>query len=164
VDVEEAIRTRRTHKAYGDEPVDRQTHVALRELARRAPNHHLTNPWRFRIVGPDALARLKEASGPENAGKLDRAPTLVIVSVAGDDPEDRDATAVAAYIVRLAGHARGLATYWRTPAVLNTPEGRAAAGISDDEHVLGLLHLGRPRQEQRVPDRAPVEDVAMFLP
>ncbi len=52
MDVETAIRTRRTHKAYGPEPVDRQTLDELFELARWAPNHHLTNPWRFRVLGP----------------------------------------------------------------------------------------------------------------
>ena len=160
--VDEAIRTRRTHKAYGPEPVDRATLDELFELARWAPNHHLTNPWRFRVLGPAALERLKEAAGPEAAGKLDRAPTLVVVSAVGDE-EDRDATAAAAYIVLLAAHARGLATYWRTPAVLQTPEGRAAVGIEGPEQVLGLLHLGRPRQEQRVPERAPAAEVVTYL-
>jgi nitroreductase len=162
MDVEEAIRTRRTHKAYGPEPVDRATLDALFELARWAPNHHLTNPWRFRVLGPRALARLKQAAGPEAAGKLDRAPTLIVVSAAGNE-EDRDATAVAAYIVLLAAHARGLAGYWRTPEVLRKPAGRAAVGVPDGEEVLGLLHLGRPRQEQRVPERAPVGEVVTYL-
>jgi hypothetical protein len=36
-------------------------------------------------------------------------------------------------------------------------------GIGADEQVLGLLHLGRPRQPQRVPERAPVGDVASWL-
>jgi nitroreductase len=162
MDVEQAIRTRRTHKAYGADPVDRETLLELFELARWAPNHHLTNPWRFRVLGPQALERLKAADTPESARKLDRAPTLVVVSSLGNE-EDRDATAAAAYIVLLAAHARGLATYWRTPAVLATPEGRAAVGVEEGEQVLGLLHLGTPRQEQRIPERAPVEDVATFL-
>ena len=168
MDVERAVRTRRTHKAFGPEPVDRATLAELLELARWAPNHGLTSPWRFRVLGPAALARLKEAAGPEAAVKLDRAPTLVALSVVTSaDPveaeEDRDAAAVAGYIVLLAAHARGLAGYWRTPGVLRTPEGRAALGIEDGERVLGLLHLGRPRQEQRVPERAPLDDVASWL-
>src|SRR5687767_12236255 len=93
-----AIRSRRTHKAYGAEPVGRETLDELFELARWAPNHHLTNPWRFRVLGPESLARLKEAAGADAATKLDRAPTLVAVSSVGNE-EDRDATAVAAYIV-----------------------------------------------------------------
>jgi len=166
---EEVVRSRRTHKAYGSEPVDRETLLELFDLARWAPNHHLTNPWRFRVVGPQALAALKEAAGPEAAGKLDRAPTLVVASAvqSGEDPvadeEDLLATACAAYLVLLGAHDRGLAGYWRTPAVLRTPEGRAAVSVPDGEHVIGLLHLGSARQEQPPPERAPVEDVASFL-
>jgi nitroreductase len=168
VELEEAIRTRRTHKAYGSEPVDRETLAELLDLGRWAPNHHLTNPWRFRVLGARARARLKGAAGPEAAAKLDRAPTLVAVSVLrGGDPvadeEDLCAAACAAYIVLLAAHGRGLAGYWRTPEVLRTREGRAALGIPDDEHAIGLLHLGPARQEQRPPERAPARDVISFL-
>jgi nitroreductase len=168
VQLEEAIRTRRTHKAYGSDPVDRALLDELLDLARWAPNHHLTNPWRFRVLGPRTLDRLKEAAGADAAGKLDRAPTLVAVSVVqtGDavsDEEDLCAAACAAYIVLLAAHGRGLAGYWRTPAVLRTPEGRAALGIGDDERAIALLHLGPARQEQRPPARAPAEDVVAYL-
>jgi nitroreductase len=168
LELEEAIRTRRTHKAYGAQPVDRALLDELLDLARWAPNHHLTNPWRFRVLGPQTLARLKQAAGPDAAGKLDRAPTLVAVSVVqtGDpvaDEEDLCAAACAAYIVLLAAHGRGLAGYWRTPAVLRTAEGRAALEIGDDEHAIGLLHLGPARQEQRPPERAPAEDVIAYL-
>jgi nitroreductase len=170
VEVEEAIRTRRTHKVFGPEPVDRETLLELFDLARWAPNHHLTNPWRFRVVGPQAREALKRAAGEEAAGKLDRAPTLVVVSAVqgGSDPvadeEDLLAAACAAYIVLLAAHARGLVGYWRTPAVLRTPAGRAAGGVPDGEHVLGLLHLGPRRQQQPPPERAPAGEVATFLP
>ena len=169
MDVEEAIRTRRTHKVYGSEPVSRETLDELFELARWAPNHNLTNPWRFRVVGPESLRRLKEAAGEEAAAKLDRAPTLVVVSVtqSGDpvqDEEDHAAASVAAYIVLLAAHARGLAGYWRTPAVLRTPEGRAAAGVPHGERMIGLLHLGPPRQEKEAPGRLAPGDFVTYLP
>jgi nitroreductase len=168
MDVETAIRTRRTHKAYKPEPVPRETLAGLFELARWAPNHHLTNPWRFRVLGPRALERLKRAAGPEAASKLERAPTLVVCSCAlsGDpiqDEEDLHATACAAYIVLLAAHARGLAGYWRTPDVLRTEEGRRAVELPDDERFVSLIHLGWPIQDQRAPDRAPAAETATFL-
>src|SRR5919109_3229591 len=138
MDVETAIRTRRTHKAFEPEPIPRELIDELLDLARWAPNHHLTAPWRFRVLGPRSLERLKEAAGPEAAPKLDRCPTLVVASCAlsGDpeqDEEDLHATAVAAYIVLLGAHARGLAGYWRTPGVLRTAEGRAAVGLPGSE-------------------------------
>src|SRR3954468_4339044 len=169
--LEDAIRTRRTHKAYRPEPVDRATLDELFDLARWAPNHHLTDPWRFRVLGADAKAALKQAAEdaqPGSGSKLDRAPTLIAASVkqTGDraqDHEDMLATAVAAYIVLLAAHARGLAGYWRTVSVMESEPGRAALAMPADERPIGLLHLGDPRQEQRVPDRAPVEEIAFFL-
>jgi nitroreductase len=168
MEVEEAIRTRRTHKAYRPEPVDRGRLEEILDLARWAPNHHLTNPWRFRVIGPEALERLKRAAGPEAAAKLDRAPTLVVVSCAltGDpiqDEEDTYAAACAAYIVLLAGHAHGLATYWRTPEVLRGKEGSAAVGMGENERFIGLIHLGTPVQEQQPPERLPADQVVEFL-
>ncbi|WP_051471035.1 nitroreductase family protein [Patulibacter minatonensis] len=166
--LEEALRTRRTHKAYGTEPVPAEVVTELVELAAWAPNHHLTEPWRFRVVGPETLAALKAAGPADAAKKLDRAPTLIVASVVVDpDPrvaeEDRDAAAAAVYGLLLAAHARGLAGYWRTPAVLLDPAGRAAAGLGDDEAALGLIHLGPLRQDVRVPDRRPVGEILEFL-
>ncbi|HWK27127.1 MAG TPA: nitroreductase [Solirubrobacter sp.] len=169
--LDELIRTRRTHKAFGPDPVPPAVLLELFELARWAPNHHVTDPWRFRVLGDGARERLKAAADelkPGSGAKLDRAPTLIAVSAkqdgdAAQDHEDVLATAVAAYIVLLGAHARGLAGYWRTVPVMEAPAGRAALGIPEDELPIGLLHLGTARQEQRVPDRAPVDDIAVFL-
>jgi nitroreductase len=168
MDVEHAIRTRRTHKAFGPQPLERKILDELFELARWAPNHHGTNPWRFRVLGPGARARLKQAAGREHAAKLDRAPTLIVVSAAlsGDplqDEEDLHATAIAAYIILLVAHARGYAGYWRTPAVLRTPEGRAAMALSPGDRVLGLIHLGPPRQQSAPPEREDPRGYVTYL-
>src|SRR5919199_2586982 len=169
MDVSDGIRSRRTHKSFGPEPVPPETLEELFELARWAPNHHRTNPWRFRVVGPDTLVRLKEAAGPAEAPKLDRAPTLVVASavLSGDlvqDEEDICATACAIYAVLLAAHARGLASYWRTPRVLRTKAGRDAVGFPDGERFLGLIHLGPAHGDPPPPERAPVDAVVTYLP
>jgi len=169
VELQEAIRGRRTHKAYAPDPVDPTLLDELLELARWAPNHHLTNPWRFRVLGPQSLDRLKAAAGPEAAAKLDRAPTLVCASVklTGDpvqDEEDLCAAACAVFIVLLAAHDRGLAGYWRTPGVLRTPDGAKAAGMEPDELFVALIHLGHARQEKSPPDRLPPADFVSYLP
>jgi len=171
MDVEKAIRTRRTHKAFGAAPIERGVLEELLELARWAPNHHLTNPWRFRVIGArtrERLMELAESEQPGSAVKLRRAPTLVAVSAhqsgdAGEDREDLLASAVAAYVVLLAAHARGLAGYWRTVGLLDTPAGRELLGVAGDETPVGLLYLGHPVQEQRVPERAPLEQLLTYL-
>lgn len=171
IDVEKAIRTRRTHKAFAPEPLEPALLDELFELARWAPNHHLTNPWRFRVLGEltrERLMALAESEKPGAAVKLERAPTLVAVSayLGGDATQDREdelATAVAAYLVLLGAHARGLAGYWRTVALLADPRGREILGLPIQETPVGLLYLGRSVQEQRVPARAPLEDLVTYL-
>ena len=63
-----------------------------------------------------------------------------------------------------AAHGRGLQGYWRTPGVLRTPEGRAAVGLPDNEHFVGLLHLGWCNQQKEPPERAPTGDFVTYLP
>ena len=168
MDLDELIRTRRTQKAYEPGPIDHGTLDELFELARWAPNHHLTNPWRFRVVGPSALEALKAAAGPESASKLDRAPTLVAASVvqAGDpvaDEEDFAAAACASFIVLLGAHSRGLDGYWRTPDVptmllagqqdLSTPVewARREARTAPHGHLMVVPGAGHSVQLQAIP-------------
>ncbi|HEY4810031.1 MAG TPA: nitroreductase [Solirubrobacteraceae bacterium] len=171
MDLEKAIRTRRTHKAFSSQPVDATLLAELFELARWAPNHHLTNPWRFRVLGErtrERLMTLAESEQPGSAVKLKRAPTLVAVSaqLGGDPSQDREdefAVAVGAYLVLLGAHARGLAGYWRTVPLLDDPRGREILGLRSREQPVGLLYLGYAVQEQRVPERAPLEQLVSYL-
>ncbi len=171
MDVEKAIRTRRTHKAFATQALEPAVLDELFELARWAPNHHLTNPWRFRVLGERARERLMglaESEQPGSAVKLQRAPTLVAATAqqSGDAAQDREdllATAVAAYLVLLGAHARGLAGYWRTVALLDDPRAREILAIEPTETPVGLLYRGSPVQEQRVPERAPVSEFVSYL-
>lgn len=170
MDVEEVIRSRRTVKAFAETPVPRETLEELFDLARWAPNHRLTEPWRFRVLGPDTTAGLVRAAGAAG-DKLLRAPTLIVATCIPSQlplhaQEDLEATACAVYALLLGAHNRGLVAYWRTPGVLRTPQGRESVGISDDEIVIGLLNLGYPKEDGELPEpppRSPLSSFAMFL-
>jgi len=167
VDVETAIRTRRTHKRYGSEPLDDTALRELLELARFAPNHHLTQPWRFRVLGPQTRSRIEDLAGEKEAMKLRRAPTLVLATAAlsGDphtDEEDLHAVACAVYAVLLGATARGLASYWRTPRVLEDAAIRELLGLSGDEQVVALIHLGPAASVPPAKERLPL--ALTFLP
>jgi nitroreductase len=166
MDVFDAIRGRRTWKSFADQPLSREELEELFELARWAPNHKLSQPWRFRVLGEASRKRLRAVVAeqaatdvPEGADaeavvvaalkKFDRAPTLVAVSsVRNPDPkldvEDFSSSSVAAYILLLAATAKGYASFWRSPGVLQSLEGSAAIGIDAGEEPLGLIYLGRP--------------------
>jgi nitroreductase len=169
LDVEAAIRSRRTHKQYGAQAVDESTLRELVDLARHAPNHHLTQPWRFRVLGPETRRSVEALAGEKEAVKLRRAPTLVLATAAlsGDpltDEEDLHATAAAVYAVLLGATGRGLASYWRTPVCLREPAVREALGLGEEERVVALIHLGPRLSEPPVKERAPLEDVLTILP
>ena len=169
MDVEQAIRARRTHKQYGPKPVDDVTVRELVDLARSAPNHKVTNPWRFRVLGPETRRRIEELAGEKEAVKLRRAPTLLLVTaMPSDDPvlagEDVLATACAVYAILLGATARGLASYWRTPACFRDPEIREVLGLAPGEHVVALVHLGPRVSEPPPKERAPVEEIFSVLP
>ena len=165
----ELAAARRTHKEFRPEPVDREALLELLAVARLAPNHHLTQPWRFRVVGPEALERLEQCGGASEAVKLRRAPTLVVASVAlsGElvqDEEDVCAGAAAIMLVLLAATERGLASYWRTPGMLRTQRGREAVGVPEGERVLGLLHFGGVAREPAARERTDTSQYVVFLP
>jgi nitroreductase len=168
VELEDAIRGRRSHKVFESEPVPREGVEQLLELARWAPNHFVTEPWRFRVLGPAAFERLVAAGEPNERSKLGRAPTLIVASakLTGDDHQNHEdvlATAVAVYIVLLAAHARGLASYWRTPRLLQSEAGRAAVGLEPDEEFVALIHLGDPVNRPVAKPRKNLDEYATFL-
>ncbi|MCW2923986.1 MAG: hypothetical protein JWM98_1390 [Thermoleophilia bacterium] len=169
MDLFDAIHTRRTTKEFRPDPVPRAQLERILEAARWAPNHRLTEPWRFRVVGPEALERLKAAAGG-GAQKLLRAPTLVVASyVPSPLPpharEDEHATAAAIYAPLLAATAEGVASYWRTINTFETPEGAAAVDLPAGERVLGLLHFGFAVGDlPPTPARRAVAEFVTFLP
>jgi nitroreductase len=144
--VDEAIRARRTLKAFTDEPVDRQVVSDLLDLAVLAPNHHETEPWRFWVVGRATLQALSDATGDK---KLLRSHTAIVVGVKRDEDaqtaeEDYAAVACAIENLMLAARGRGLASFWRTPGVLSRPQVARILDVPKKVRLIGVVHLGLP--------------------
>ena len=150
-----------------DCPPTRSEVLPLLEAAVRAPNHHLTEPWRFIVLTGQALEGLGEAMGESirrrHAGARDlemkvqverarprRAPVIVaVIYVPSDHPralevEDRYALGAAIENLLLAAHATGLAAYLRTGAAAYASEVRDFLGLADGEEVASFVYLGRP--------------------
>ena len=70
VNPSDAIRERRSIKRFADQPVTREQIQSLIDAATRAPNHRLTNPWRFYVLGPDSRQAYGRALGERKAKKL----------------------------------------------------------------------------------------------
>lgn len=168
MNVTDAIAQRRSIKKFQDRPVTREEIAALLDAAVLAPNHHLTQPWRFYVLGPESRRRYGEALGERKARKVQDAdaadavrakaaaeyhalPALIAVAmVLHENPETReeDYAAVMQAIgnMMLAAVDRGLGTHMRTGAVMDDPAARAAVGVHDGERIVAMLSVGVPAE------------------
>jgi nitroreductase len=92
---------------------------------------------------------------------------VLATAVRSDDAalaeEDVLATGCAVYAILLGATARGLASYWRTPGCFREEPLRDLLGLSSNEEVVSLIHLGEPGSDPPAKERAPVGDVLEFL-
>ncbi len=163
-----AIRDRRTIKEFVDQPVPRDLIAALLDLAVWAPNHKMTEPWRFYVIDGAARTRVSElartlrykkllASGAEEHVATRRAaefaeqwaqvPAIVFVTqVVDPDPfverEDYGAVCCAVQNLMLAAHAAGLATFWGTGDLAAARPLADLVGAGENERMVGLIRLG----------------------
>ena len=173
-----AIHARRSVKAFTGAAVAREVVADLVEAACWAPNHRLTQPWRFAALDPEGITRLLElvqrepVSAVVEAHKVSKicerlagcgAIVQVTCILAGSDEqrrEDRDATAAAVQNLCLAAQAAGLGSFWSTSPLLTHPEVLRWFGAdpAQEAHV-ATVWLGIPAEQPVPPRRRPLADV-----
>jgi len=161
--IAERIRGRRTVKLFLKRPVSRKLILAAVEAARWAPNHHVTEPWHFYILGPEAirdsieLTRIvtTERKGPKLGDfKADSAagvPGWLVVTCrrSGDsvrEQEDYGSCCCAIQNLMLYLSAAGAASKWSTGAITKDRRFYDLLGIDhDNEFIVGLIWYGYPK-------------------
>jgi nitroreductase len=171
------VRSRRTHMLVDrDREVPADLIDRLCELGTWAPNHKRTWPWRFAALSGDARYRLGEAFVADmvardfgDAGKREktltkyaRTPNVLVVGCAAHadatfHAENRDAVAAALQTVLLGATAAGVASFWSTPPLADSPRVLALCGFEDDVRLIGVVYLGWPTATVETPDRPPVD-------
>jgi nitroreductase len=168
MNVSDAIAQRRSIKKFQNRPLTREEIEPLLDAAVLAPNHHLTQPWRFYILGPEARRGYGRALGERKARKLpdpeaanairaktvadhEAYPSLVAVAmVLSENPETREedygAVMQAIANMMLIALERGLGTHMRTGAVMDDPAARAAAGVREGERIVAVVTIGVPAE------------------
>jgi nitroreductase len=168
MDTMEAIRNRRTiGKSTGDVP--RETIRELIEAATWAPNHKLTQPWRFVVLAGSARERLGEVWGNAAAAaadpavrdavregeakKLLRSPVVIVASTRTDEnpvmaEEDLTATAAAVQNLLLAAHANGLSAAWKTGKIVYSDPVKAFLGLDPTDRIVAFVYLGAVAKEE----------------
>jgi nitroreductase len=158
----DAIVTRRSvPKMRTDRTPAREQIERLLGAAVRAPNHHLSQPWRFLVLTGAALDDLAEAwargaarEGSDAGGipaKAHRAPVIVAVIERprlGNrkvvEVEEHHAVGAAMQNLLLAAHDMGLGAMLRTGPAARLDEVGEYLGVKDDEFVAGFVYLGFP--------------------
>ncbi len=177
------IRTRRTAHFYDSEPVPEEVLREALECAARAPNHKLTNPWRFTRVGPETRAKIvelavelkkrkKPLSDRQEARvreKVASSPELLVVrQVLDEDPfrrrEDYAACACAIQNLSLALWSHGVSSKWSSGSVTRASETYELLGVDPDrEEIIGFVWIGYAEEQPETP-RLPVEEVLDEVP
>ena len=181
MEVNHAIETRRSIGRVKQDPVPRELVEKVLESAVHAPNHKITEPWRFHVFAGKGrgefararaeLARLQaEAEGEEEefaAGRISRerkkafrAPVVIaVISKGGRDEvetlENYAACAAAVQNMQLTAHSLGLATIWRTGPVAYHPYMRDFFGLEENDRIVAYLYLGYPDMSERPRRREP---------
>ncbi|MCC6831637.1 MAG: nitroreductase [Thermoleophilia bacterium] len=181
MNVADAIRGRRSVGRVRQDGISRERILRMVEAATWAPNHKVTEPWRFVVIAGDARDALGEAHAdavarangsplsPEarsGAVALTRRAPVIIVCIctpSSDDPvvrrEDRDAVSAAVQNLGLAAHADGLGTIWRTGLFVDEDEVRAHLGCAPADEIVGFVYVGEPEEAPAAPPRRPAEEV-----
>jgi nitroreductase len=175
MELSDALRQRRSIKRFTDRPVTRQEIEILLAAATMGPNHRLTEPWRFYVLGPEARHAYGLAVGERKARKIedpegartmrDRVaaehgalPCMIAVAVVtSDNPEIREedyaATMMGIQNLVLTAVELGLGTAIRTGAVMADPAARAAAGVGENERIVAIVNVGEPADVPPRPKR-----------
>ena len=169
-----AIYGRRSAWKFSGKAVDRMAIERMLDAAVWAPNHRLTEPWRFFVLENGSQARTKaadlaaeyqlERTGDERRAEAARQKVLeppVVVYVYNVPGPDEEATkenyasvCIAAHNISLAGAAEGLAVTWETGGVIRHPGLADLLGAEESWEMATMLMIGHP-DEHPVSRRSP---------
>jgi nitroreductase len=182
------IRNRRSFglTRISPEPIDREIVHQMLEAARWAPNHGLTEPWRFTLYTGEGRRGLGEAfaeayrqlnpvekfSAEQEAAQRERAwkaPVWIAVTMHRDEnprmPEWEDLIAVGCAVqnMHLIATAHGLGGKWSSGAVSTHPHVVEFVGVQAPSRLLGFFYAGKPVGEWPDCKRTPVEDKVLWV-
>ncbi len=178
--VDEVIRERRTINFFRPDPPPRELVLEAIDAARWAPNHHLTEPWRFYLLSEHAKSTIVELNAERVAREQGEAAArskrerwsaipgwLVVTCVRSGDElrarEDYAATCCAVYAFCLSLWSRGVGTKWTTGEVTRDVGFYDAIWADPEvERVTGMVWYGYAA-EVPVSVRRPVSEVLVEI-
>ena len=185
MDLAEVIRSRRSIGLFNDAPVSLELVHELLDSAVYAPNHRLTEPWRFIVVtgtGRERYAEIRrdmvldfmkgqsEAERSQAAEgtyrKFMNVPLYLLVVMSKQtnaeiDEEDYAACCCVIQNFMLLAWERRLGTTWKT--FKNDARLREYLALGESERVVGIVHAGYSAEEERAGQRKPATERIQVL-
>lgn len=183
--IADLLRRRRSIKKFTSRPITRAEIETLLDAAVLVPNHRLTEPWRFSVLGPDAREAYGRALGVRKARKIEdpeaarvmrervasehRAlPCMIAVAVVKNDnpetaEEDYAATMMGIENITLAAVELGLGTAIRTGGVMGDEAARTAARVAENERIVAIVNVGEPAEVPGGPKKTPASDLTRWI-
>jgi nitroreductase len=186
MDLHAAIRTRRSVRQFTDRALTREQIEPLLQAATHAPNHRMTQPWRFYVLGPESRRAYAAVIGARKAARVEDPSAaqavidkvtaaaaalpaqIAVTMVLSENPEVREedyaATMMAVQNLLLTAHAMGFATHLKSGAVMEDPRARLALGIPDQERLVIMIDLGEPVGVPESKPRRSATELTTWLP
>lgn len=180
-DIEKAIISRRSIKKFKTDPVNIEEIIELLNVAKWAPNHKLTEPWRFQLYADEGKEKFVEAflTSQQKDGNIpDKAknkaayfreiPLHLVVIMPEDSRKkrwDEDYAAISSLIqnFQLAAWERGIGMIWRTNDWTHDPVFKEAIGVTSDEKIVGTLMIGYPKHVPEPEKRTDIRELLTVI-
>ncbi len=182
----ELLSNRRSIREFSAREPTRAEIETLLDHAVTVPNHRLTQPWKFYVLGPETRRSFGFVLGGRKARKIEDAaaaesmrqkvaeehaalPLMIAVAInQAENPEIREedyaAGMMAVQNISLAAVALGLGTHIKTGAVMDDPAAREAIGVADGERVIAILNVGEPAKVPPAKARRAASEVTTWRP
>ncbi len=177
---------RRSIREFSAREPTRAEIETLLDHAVTVPNHRLTQPWKFYVLGPESRRAFGLVLGGRKARKIEdpaagelvrqrvadehaALPLMIAVAInQSENPEIREedyaAGMMAVQNIALAAVALGLGTHIKSGAVMDDPAAREAIGAGDGERVIAILNVGEPAAVPSAKARRPASEVTIWRP
>ena len=166
MDVFEAIKDRRSIRAYQDKLVEKEKLMKVLEAARLAPSAKNMQDWRF-VVVQDLETRKKLAEAAAQQGFVAEAPVIIVCCTVQPDyvmrcgqPAGTINVAIAIDHMILAAQALGLGTCW--VGAFYADQVRELLKIPENVGIVELLTLGYPAKHPHPTSRLSIHEIVRW--